>query len=79
MANEIVRTKGEFISAIKNSLNSLYNLLIKHEYTLTIKLKDREVNLSAPTQDELAMKLRSEFPKWNDSVINNWVSKATMT
>ena len=79
MANEIVRTKGEFISAIKNSLNSLYNLLIKHEYTLTIKLKDREVNLSAPTQDELAMKLRNEFPKWNDSVINNWISKATMT
>ena len=79
MANEVMRRKEEFISVIKNSLNALYNLLIKHEYTLTIKLRDREVNLAAPTQDELAMKLRNEFPKWNDSVINNWVSKATLT
>ena len=79
MVNEVTARKENFISMIKDALNSLYGLLIKHEYTLTIKLKDREVNLSAPTQGELVMKLRNEFPKWSDSVINNWVSKATLT
>jgi len=76
--NELMSKKEEIISTVKNVLSNLYDLLIKHEYTLSIKLKDREVNLSAPTQDELAMKLRNEFPKWSDSVINNWASKAIM-
>jgi len=58
-------------------LHELYSFVIKKSYSLTIKLKDRNVNLSAPSREELAEKLRNEFPKWGDSVINNWVSKAT--
>jgi hypothetical protein len=42
-----------------------------------LRLKDREVNLSAPSREELAVKLRDEFPKWSDAVINNWVNKAS--
>lgn len=77
MFNEVNRRKSEIISVLKNALHELYSFVIKKSYSLTIKLKDRNVNLSAPSREELAEKLRNEFPKWGDSVINNWVSKAT--
>jgi len=77
MFSEINRRKHEIISLLKKLLHELYSFVIKKEYTLSLKLKDREVNLSAPSREELAVKLRNEFPKWNDTVINNWVNKAT--
>ena len=77
MINNINARKNEIISEIKKSLHELYSLAIKNEYTLSLRLKDREVNLSAPSREELAVKLRNEFPKWSDAVINNWVNKAS--
>ena len=77
MFNEINRRKNEIISLLKQLLHELYSYVIKKEYTLSLKLKDREVNLSAPSREELAVKLRNEFPKWSDAVINNWVNKAS--
>ena len=78
MYNGIINRKNEIIGAIGKSLDRLYAFVVKQEYTLSIRLKDRTVDLSAPSKDELAAKLRSEFPKWNDAVVNNWVSKAKM-
>jgi hypothetical protein len=78
MFNEINRRKSEIILLLKKLLHELYGYVFKKEYTLSLKLKDREVNLSAPSREELAVKLRNEFPKWNDAVINNWVNKASV-
>lgn len=77
MFNEVNRRKNEIISLLKQLLHELYSYVIKKEYTLSLRLKDREVNLSAPSREELAVKLRDEFPKWSDAVINNWVNKAS--
>ena len=78
MFNEINRRKNEIISLLKQLLHELYSYVIKKEYTLSLKLRDREVNLSAPSREELAAKLRNEFPKWSDAVINNWANKASI-
>lgn len=77
MFNEINRRKSEIILLLKKLLHELYGYVFKKEYTLSLKLKDREVNLSAPSKEELAVKLRNEFPKWSDAVINNWINKAS--
>lgn len=45
-------------------------------YSLPIKLKTGTVVIKGPSIDEIKNKLRKQFPKWNENIIDNWANKA---